>query len=54
LLSLSGTARVLWDSPELARFPGAERLLEIDVAAHVLLREALPDTWSAPEYSPQL
>lgn len=62
LLSLSGAARVLWDSRELARFPGAEhlleieaeRLLEIDVEAHVLLSEALPEIWSAPEYSPEL
>ena len=54
LLSLSGAARVSWDSPELTLFPGAERLLEIEVEAHVLLREALPETWVHTEYSPQL
>jgi len=46
LLLLTGSARVLWDSPELARFPGAERLLEIELEAHVLLSSVLPDTWS--------
>lgn len=46
LLSVTGGARVLWDSPELARFPGAERLLQIEVEAHVLLPAALPDVWS--------
>jgi predicted pyridoxine 5'-phosphate oxidase superfamily flavin-nucleotide-binding protein len=54
LLSLTGAARVLWDSPDLARFPGAERLLALEIEAHVLLPHALSHTWSAPEYSPQL
>jgi hypothetical protein len=30
-LQISGTARVLWDDPGLAAFPGAERLVAIDV-----------------------
>ena len=41
LLSLTGTARVLWDAPQLAQFPGALRLLQIDVERHVLLTGAL-------------
>lgn len=48
LLSLTGAARVLWDSPELSSFPDAERLLEIELDAHVLLAAALPDVWSGP------
>jgi len=48
LLSLTGSARVLWDLPELARFPGAERLLEVEIEAHVLLRAVLRDVWSGP------
>jgi len=54
LLSLTGSARVIWDGPRLAAYPGAERLLEIDVQAHVLLPGALPQTWSSPEFSAQL
>lgn len=46
LLSITGSAHVLWDSPELARFRGAERLLQIEVDGHVLLPAALPDVWS--------
>ena len=45
LLSLTGAARVLWDSPDLADFPGAGRLLEVEVDAHVLLPAALADVW---------
>ena len=30
-LQLSGTARVLWDDPRMARFPGAQRLVAIDL-----------------------
>lgn len=54
LLTLTGAARVLWDSPELAAFPGAARLLEIEVEAHVLLPAALPEVWSRlePAYFP--
>lgn len=51
LLSLSGAARVIWDGPELASFAGAERLLQIDVEAHVLLGGALGERWSAPEFA---
>jgi predicted pyridoxine 5'-phosphate oxidase superfamily flavin-nucleotide-binding protein len=45
LLTLTGPARLLWESPELAAFPGAELLLEIEVEAHVLLPAALPEVW---------
>jgi len=48
LLSLTGSAHVLWDSPDLARFPGAERLLEVEVDAHVLLPAVLRERWSGP------
>jgi len=54
LLSLTGSARVIWDGPSVLAYPGAERLLEIDVQAHVLLPGALPEVWSSPEFSAQL
>lgn len=41
LLSLTGTARVLWDDPRVAAFAGAERLLEFRVHAGWLWRGIL-------------
>jgi predicted pyridoxine 5'-phosphate oxidase superfamily flavin-nucleotide-binding protein len=41
LLSLTGTARVLWDDPRQAAFPDAERLLELEVKAGWLWRDVL-------------
>jgi uncharacterized protein len=53
LLSLSGTARVIWDGPELAAFAGAERLLEFRAERGWLWRGVFRD-WSPAELSPQL
>jgi predicted pyridoxine 5'-phosphate oxidase superfamily flavin-nucleotide-binding protein len=54
LLSLSGNARVIWDGPEVRRFEGAERLLQIDVELSLFLEGALGETWSKPEYAREL
>ncbi len=54
LLSVTGEAEVIWDGPEVARFPGAERLLRFRVTAGVMLRNAMPMRWSAPEFARQL
>jgi uncharacterized protein len=53
LLSLTGTARVIWDGPRVEAFAGAERLLELEVAAGWLWRDVLTG-WSDPEPSPHL
>jgi uncharacterized protein len=53
LLSLTGTARVLWDSPEIAAFKSAERLVEYHVERGMLWRAVARD-WSRPELSPHL
>jgi predicted pyridoxine 5'-phosphate oxidase superfamily flavin-nucleotide-binding protein len=53
LISLSGRARVIWQGPEVAAVPGAERLLEVQVEQGLLWR-GLMGEWSAPEISPQL
>jgi len=53
VLSLTGTARVIWDGPEVESFEGAERLLEIHVATGWLWRGILLG-WSQAEQSPQL
>jgi predicted pyridoxine 5'-phosphate oxidase superfamily flavin-nucleotide-binding protein len=53
VLSLTGLARVLWDSPEVATFKGAERLVEYRVERGVLWR-GVASGWSRPELSPHL
>jgi len=42
LLQLSGTARIDWDSDDVAKHAGAQRLIEIDVDAVVRLDGVLP------------
>ncbi len=53
-LSLTGTADVIWDGPELASFDGAERLVRFRVSEGVRIEKATPLRWSDPEYSPHL
>ncbi|HTU58880.1 MAG TPA: pyridoxamine 5'-phosphate oxidase family protein, partial [Polyangiales bacterium] len=54
VLSLTGTARVLWDDARLLEFQGAERFFEFEVAEGRLFEGALGQGWSAAEFSPQL
>lgn len=53
VLSLTGTARVIWDGPEVEAFDGAERLLQLDVSEGLLWQGVLLG-WSAPQISPHL
>lgn len=53
-LSLTGTADVIWDGPELDGFDGAQRLLRFRVNEGVRIEKATPLRWSEPEYSPHL
>lgn len=53
-LSLTGTAEVIWDGPELDAFEGAQRLLRFGVSEGVRIEKATPLRWSEPEYSPHL
>ena len=53
VVSLSGTARVIWDGPAVAAFEGAERLLEFQVRSGWLWRDVLLG-WSEAEQSPHL
>ena len=46
VLSLTGRARVIWSGPEISAFAGADRLLEIDVDSHVVLPNAIRNSWS--------
>ncbi len=53
VLSLTGSARVVWEGPAVAAFPGAERLLEFRVQRGWLWQDVLRG-WSAPQPSPHL
>jgi predicted pyridoxine 5'-phosphate oxidase superfamily flavin-nucleotide-binding protein len=48
LLSLTGEAEVLWDSPMIAAFAGAERIVRLRVSAGVRIEQAMPLRWSPP------
>lgn len=47
LLQLAVRTRIDWDSPEVARFPGARRLVHCEIQAVVELPRGLPLRWSA-------
>lgn len=53
LLSVTGSARVIWEGPEVEAFAGAERLLQLHVARGLLWR-GIARGWSRPEPSPHL
>ena len=54
VLSLAGTAQVIWGGPELAAFAGAQRLVKLQVEEGRLLEKACALRWSAPQQAPQL
>jgi hypothetical protein len=50
-LQLTGTTSILWDAEEIARIPGAQRLVEFSVEAVREISAASPLRWTAPGYS---
>ncbi len=52
LLTLTGTAEVVWGGDELKAFDGAERAWRFRVEAGWRLREALPLRWAFRDFSP--
>lgn len=50
-LHLTGTARTVWDAEEVARVPGAQRLVEFEIGGVREITAASPLRWSAPGYS---
>ncbi|WP_236175266.1 pyridoxamine 5'-phosphate oxidase family protein [Pseudomonas pseudonitroreducens] len=52
VLQVHGRSEILFDSPLLSAFEGAERLWTLDVEHAVLRRSALALRWSFREYSP--
>ena len=54
ILSLTGSAHVIWDGPELDSFAGADRLLSFEVESGVFLERALPLSFEGFDPSPDL
>jgi uncharacterized protein len=54
LLSLTGTAEIIWEGPEVTGFAGAERLLRVTVEEAHHIEAGLPFDWSRPQPAPQL
>jgi len=50
-LHLSGTARVSWDADEIARVPGARRLVDFTVTDVWEIHDPAAVRWDEPEYS---
>lgn len=48
LLQITGNATIDWDSGEVAKHPGAQRLIFIDLDTIVRLDDVLPLRWSEP------
>lgn len=53
MLYLAARAEIIWDGPELAAFPLAERLLRLRISEVRRARQALPLSWSAVSYAAQ-
>ncbi|MFD4028652.1 pyridoxamine 5'-phosphate oxidase family protein [Streptomyces sp. NPDC058576] len=49
-LHLTGSARTVWDPDEVARVPGAERLMEFEVTGVREIPAASPLRWSEPAF----
>jgi len=54
VLSLTGTARVIWEGEAVAAFPGAERLVTFELESGVFLEHALPLRFTGLAPSPYL
>ncbi|WP_295951348.1 pyridoxamine 5'-phosphate oxidase family protein [Rhodoferax sp.] len=54
LLHLAVRAEIVWDGPELARYPGAQRLLRMQVQQVLRRPAALALRWGAASLSPAL
>ncbi|MCW7538367.1 pyridoxamine 5'-phosphate oxidase family protein [Aquabacterium sp. A7-Y] len=54
LLQLTGRTEIVWDGPEVETRPGAQSLLRFHVEQGVWRPGALPLSWSAAQWAPQL
>ena len=54
VLSITGTAEVVWDGPEVEAFQGAERIVKFRCVEWVYIPKAYVFDWTHPEFSPLL
>jgi ferredoxin-NADP reductase/predicted pyridoxine 5'-phosphate oxidase superfamily flavin-nucleotide-binding protein len=54
MLTLTGDADIIWDSPDVNRFSGAQRFLRFRVSEGVFIAGGLPLRWSDPVAAPQI
>jgi hypothetical protein len=54
LLFLTGSAEIIWDGPEVAAIPGAQRLVRFTLAQGRRVANAAPIQWEFLNYSPRL
>lgn len=54
ILTMTGEAKIVWDSPELRTFKGAQRLVRFELDQVVLIENALPFRFEFGSYSPVL
>jgi predicted pyridoxine 5'-phosphate oxidase superfamily flavin-nucleotide-binding protein len=54
VLTVTGTTEVLWDGPELAATPGAERLLRLRIVEGRLIEGVIPLRWSPAQRAREL
>lgn len=54
LLYLTGTAKVIWDGPDVSAYEGAERLLKFCGESGYRVEGSLPLRWTEPTFSPFL
>lgn len=52
MLTLSGTAEIIWESEEMKYFEGAQRLWRFHLHKGQYVRNALPVRWSLDDFSP--
>ncbi|MDX2094288.1 MAG: hypothetical protein SFX73_41040 [Kofleriaceae bacterium] len=54
MLSLTCRSETIWEGPQLALYPRAQRLVRFTVEAGFLVENALPLAWTPPELAPDL
>ena len=52
ILTVTGTVEIIWDSPDIKHFEGAERLWKFHIDHGRWIHNSLPLRWKLDEYSP--
>ncbi|MGD8326785.1 MAG: pyridoxamine 5'-phosphate oxidase family protein [Sphingomonadales bacterium] len=54
VLTMTGEAKIIWDSPEMRAFKGAQRLVRFELSHAILIENALPFRFEFGSFSPVL